>query len=121
MLVCHVHRTPPRAGYRHFNRHPRRRPGQRAHGIPDRPLQDRVDKPRRPRCGLADVELGIAEWVDWFNNQRLHTAIGDIPPCEHETNHYARNQSQPAAEAKQPDSTQLGTVRSLHRSRSGSN
>ncbi|MEU3837984.1 IS3 family transposase [Streptomyces microflavus] len=54
-------------------------------------------KPRRPWHGLADVELATAEWVDWFNNQRLHTAIGDIPPHEHETNHYAQHQPQPAA------------------------
>ncbi|MEU5200146.1 integrase core domain-containing protein, partial [Streptomyces scabiei] len=54
-------------------------------------------KPRRPWHSLADVELGTAEWVDWFNNQRLHTAIGDIPPHEHETNHYAQHQPQPAA------------------------
>jgi putative transposase len=54
-------------------------------------------KPRRPWHGLADVELGTAEWVDWFNIQRLHTAIGDIPPHEHETNHYAQFQPQPAA------------------------
>ncbi len=53
-------------------------------------------KPRRPWHSLADVELGTAEWVDWFNNQRLHTAIGDIPPHEHETNHYAQHQPQPA-------------------------
>ncbi|WP_327667833.1 MULTISPECIES: IS3 family transposase [unclassified Streptomyces] len=54
-------------------------------------------KPRRPWRGLSDVELGTAEWVDWFNNQRLHTAIGDIPPHEHETNYYAQHQPQPAA------------------------
>ncbi|MGW2706921.1 hypothetical protein [Streptomyces sp. NPDC001340] len=29
--------------------------------------------------------------------QRLHTAIGDIPPHEHETNYYAQHQPQPAA------------------------
>ncbi|GGV96786.1 hypothetical protein GCM10015535_66890 [Streptomyces gelaticus] len=34
------------------------------------------------QVGLADIELGTAEWVDWFNNQRLHSAIGDIPPHE---------------------------------------
>ncbi|MGW2746596.1 integrase core domain-containing protein [Streptomyces sp. NPDC001450] len=47
--------------------------------------------------GLADVELGTSEWIDWFNDQRLHTAIGDIPPHEHETNHYVQHQPQPAA------------------------
>lgn len=38
------------------------------------------------------------EWVDWFNNQNLHTAIGYIPPHEHETNHNAQTQLQPAAD-----------------------
>ncbi|WP_145969091.1 integrase core domain-containing protein, partial [Streptomyces hyaluromycini] len=61
-------------------------------------------KPRKPWRGLADVELATAEWVDWFNNQRLHTAIGDIPPHEHETNYYAQLQPQPAAgvDAQEP-------------------
>ncbi|MEU0451437.1 IS3 family transposase [Streptomyces tendae] len=54
-------------------------------------------KPRKPWRGLADVELATAEWVDWFNNQRLHSAIGDTPPHEHETNYYAQLQPQPAA------------------------
>ncbi|MFE0496464.1 IS3 family transposase [Streptomyces albidoflavus] len=56
-------------------------------------------KPRKPWHGLPDVELATAEWVDWFNNQRLHTAIGSIPPHEHETNYYAQYQPQPAAGA----------------------
>lgn len=54
-------------------------------------------KPSKPWHGLADVELATAEWTDWFNNQRLHTAIGNIPPHEHETNYYAQHQPQPAA------------------------
>ncbi|MFY4717320.1 integrase core domain-containing protein [Streptomyces sp. LaBMicrA B280] len=54
-------------------------------------------RPAGPGTGLADVELGTAEWVDRFNNKRLHTAIGDIPPHEHETNLYAQHQPQPAA------------------------
>lgn len=37
-------------------------------------------KPRRPWRGLADVELGTAEWVSWFNNQRLLSAIGTSRP-----------------------------------------
>ncbi|NYV72759.1 transposase [Streptomyces sp. UH6] len=56
-------------------------------------------KPRKPWHGLPGVELATAEWVDWFNNQRLHTAIGSIPPREHETNYYAQHQPQPAAGA----------------------
>ena len=54
-------------------------------------------KPRRPWRDLADVELATAERVDRFSNQRLHTAIGDLPPHEHETNYYAQHQPQPAA------------------------
>ncbi|MER7482646.1 integrase core domain-containing protein [Streptomyces sp. NPDC126510] len=49
------------------------------------------------RRGLADVELATAEWVEWFNNQRLHSATGDIPPHEYETNHYVQLQPQPEA------------------------
>ncbi|MET8116414.1 integrase core domain-containing protein [Streptomyces prasinus] len=49
-------------------------------------------KPRRPWHGPPDVALATAEWVDWFDNQRLHTAIGTIPRHEHETDYYARHQ-----------------------------
>jgi len=56
-------------------------------------------KPHKPWHGLSDVELATAEWVNWFNNQRLRTAIGDIPPHEHEANYYAQHQPQPAAGA----------------------
>ncbi|MGW0536248.1 integrase core domain-containing protein [Streptomyces sp. NPDC003032] len=54
-------------------------------------------EPRRPWHGLADVEPGTAEWVDWFDDQRLHSAIGNVPPHEYETNHCAQHQPRPAA------------------------
>jgi putative transposase len=38
---------------------------------------------------IEDVELATLAWVHWFNTTRLHTALGDIPPAEHEANHYA--------------------------------
>src|SRR5699024_3780009 len=34
------------------------------------------------------VEKATASWVHWFNNERLHSSIGDIPPLEYEQNHY---------------------------------
>ncbi|NUK35284.1 IS3 family transposase [Streptomyces lunaelactis] len=68
-------------------------------------------KERRPWHGLADVELVTAEWGDWFNNQRIHTAIGDIPPHEHETNYYAQHQPQPAAGANTMTSCRLLWIR----------
>lgn len=46
---------------------------------------------------LADVELATAEYVDWFNTRRLHTAIGGIPPAEYEAVYYAQTQPRPEA------------------------
>lgn len=61
--------------------------------------------PRGPWAGVTDVEIGTAEYLDWFNHRRLHGEIGHIPPAEYETNHYAAN---PAS------STELATTGSLH-------
>ena len=33
---------------------------------------------------VADLELATLGWVHWFNNQRLHGYLGDIPPTEYE-------------------------------------
>ena len=44
-----------------------------------------------------DASIGTAGYVDWSNNTRLHTAIGGIPPAEHEAAYYVQNQ--PPAEA----------------------
>jgi putative transposase len=44
---------------------------------------------RRPTWRTFDeVELATLQWVDWFNHRRLHSACGDIPPVEYETNYY---------------------------------
>ena len=52
-------------------------------------------KRRGPWRKLADVELATAEWVDWYNHRRIHTAIGHRPPAEHETAYYAQHQPEP--------------------------
>jgi len=41
-----------------------------------------------PWKGLEQVELATLDWVDWFNNKRLLSSIGDIPPVEYEENYY---------------------------------
>ncbi len=46
-----------------------------------------VDRVWRTR---SQLELAIVEWVAWFNNDRLHESLGDIPPAEFETVHAAR-------------------------------
>jgi putative transposase len=33
------------------------------------------------------AELAIAQWVGWYNHQRLHSSLGDIPPAEYEQLH----------------------------------
>lgn len=35
------------------------------------------------RC-VDDVELATAEWVAWYNQERLHEALGYVPPAEYE-------------------------------------
>lgn len=42
-----------------------------------------------PLKGLADVEEVTFDWVAWYNNERLHSFIGDLPPEEFEANYYA--------------------------------
>ncbi|WP_304052032.1 IS3 family transposase, partial [Jatrophihabitans endophyticus] len=40
---------------------------------------------------VDDLELATLGWVHWFNEQRLHSSIGLVPPIEFETEHYRRN------------------------------
>jgi putative transposase len=41
-----------------------------------------------PWRGVDDVELATLNWVWWFNETRLHSAIGYRPPTEFENAHY---------------------------------
>lgn len=54
-------------------------------------------KRRGPWRTLTDVELGTAEWVDWYNNRRLHGEIGHVPPVEYETEFYNTSANQQLA------------------------
>jgi putative transposase len=44
-----------------------------------------------PVRGLPDVEEVTFDWVSWYNNERLHSFLGNIPPEEYERNYYAQN------------------------------
>ena len=46
-------------------------------------------KKRRPWRTVEQVELANLEWVRWFNNQRLHSEIDNVPPIEMEQEYYA--------------------------------
>jgi putative transposase len=41
-------------------------------------IRDRVWRTR------SQLELAIVEYVAWFNDTRLHEALGDMPPAEYE-------------------------------------
>jgi putative transposase len=44
-----------------------------------------------PWHGLHDLELATLSWVHWFNHNRLHSMIGNIPPVEREDLYYRHN------------------------------
>ena len=36
---------------------------------------------------INDVEFATMAWIDWWNNRRLPSSIGLVPPAEHENAH----------------------------------
>ncbi|MDF1601920.1 IS3 family transposase [Nocardioides sp. YIM 152315] len=70
-------------------------------------IRNPVMRPKGGWKNVGDVEIAVAEYVDWYNHRRLHGEIGLIPPAEFETNHWA---SQPAEHYRQdPVLTEAGT------------
>jgi putative transposase len=47
-------------------------------------IRDRVWRTR------SQLELAVVEYVAWFNNERLHTSLGGVPPAEYERHHARR-------------------------------
>jgi putative transposase len=65
----------------------------------------------RPKGGwksIGDVEIAVAEYVDWFNHRRLHGEIGLVPPAEFEANHWASQAAQHYPEI--PTLTEVGST-----------
>ena len=58
-------------------------------------IADRVWRTR------GQLELAIVEWVAWFNQERLHESLGDIPPAEFEELHAARYVENPPSPSKE--------------------
>jgi putative transposase len=50
-------------------------------------IADRVWRTR------AQLELSVVEYIAWFNHDRLHESLGDIPPVEFEELHALRFRS----------------------------
>jgi putative transposase len=46
-------------------------------------------RPDGPWRGVDDLELATLDWAHWFNEARLHSAIGYVPPVEYEAAYHA--------------------------------
>ncbi|GIG41216.1 putative transposase for insertion sequence element IS986/IS6110 [Cellulomonas phragmiteti] len=55
-----------------------------------------------PWKNIDDLEIAVAEYIDWFNHRRLHGEIGLIPPVEHEDNYYRHHHAPTTVEASLP-------------------
>src|SRR5690606_7163435 len=54
-------------------------------------------KLKGPWRNCDHVEIETCDYVHWFNSQRLHTEIGDVPPNEFEEMYYRQQDiTQPA-------------------------
>ena len=42
-----------------------------------------------PWQSINDLEIATAEWVDWWNERRLHGELDQRPPAEVETAYWA--------------------------------
>jgi putative transposase len=42
---------------------------------------------------IEEVELATLSWVHWYNNQRIHGYIGDVPPAEYEHAYHAQQRA----------------------------
>jgi putative transposase len=60
---------------------------------------------RGPWRSIDELEIAVAEYIDWFNHRRLHGEIGLIPPAEHEDDFYRHHT---------PATTVAASVPSLH-------
>ena len=49
-----------------------------------------------PWNGIDNLEIAVAEYIDWYNHRRLHGELGLVPPVEYEALHHAH---QPAWQA----------------------
>ena len=65
---------------------------------------DAVDSPfrRGPLRNLGDVELITADYVSWYNQQRLMHRRGRIPPAEAEARYYDQLDASQSAGLTEP-------------------
>jgi transposase InsO family protein len=47
-------------------------------------IRNPVMRPKGGWKNVADVEIAVAEYIDWFNHRRLHSELNHVPPAEYE-------------------------------------
>ncbi len=52
-----------------------------------------VIRRKGPWRGIEAVEHATLDWVDWYNNRRLHGPLGHVPPTEFESMYYQQQKS----------------------------
>jgi putative transposase len=52
-----------------------------------------------PWKSIDDLEIAVAEYIDWFNHRRLHGEMGLVPPVELEDDYYRQNTAPATVEA----------------------
>ena len=57
---------------------------------------------RGPWKSIDDLEIAVAEYIDWFNHRRLHGELGLVPPAEHEDRYYTSTTAAATAAASVP-------------------
>jgi putative transposase len=72
-------------------------------------IADRVWRTR------SQLELAVVEYIGWFNHDRLHEALGDVPPVEFEGLYAPRTETNISLETKRGSQ-----LTGLRESRSGS-
>jgi putative transposase len=55
-----------------------------------------------PWKSIDDLEIAVAEYIDWFNHRRLHGEIGLVPPAELEDVYYRQNPAAATVDASVP-------------------
>ena len=64
---------------------------------------------RGPWKNIDDLEIAVAEYIDWFNFRRLHGEIGLIPPVEYEDLHRSTTLAEQSAQRQFSVSIEPGT------------
>lgn len=59
-------------------------------------IRNPVMRPKGGWKSVRDVEIAVAEYIDWFNHRRLHGEIGQVPPAELELDYWTRHYSETA-------------------------